>query len=546
MSRSANGSFTESDVSYDKTLRDERETISSQVFTIGGKQTLDGAKLDYHVAHVSGSDDRPYDQNTKFSNPTGATVTYNNISDPNYPQTSVAGLNPADPGGYLISRFNNSVVLAKTTEWSGGAKLALPTHLTSAQDETLKVGVSARARKNENLVTPYSYSAIPSVTLAQAIIGSPVTYYDGHYQNGGNISSDYMRTLYASDTGFVQNAAADALSAARQSTHNTEDVLAAYAQEQMSFGKLGLLAGLRVEHTSARYDGNAIAGSVVSPLETTNSYTNLFPSLQARYELAPKAIVRASFSSTIARPGFNQTSAATSVDVGNNMVTTGNPALKPTLSNNFDLAFEQYLPQGGIASFGVFDKALKDYVVARAGFQTFPDTGAYAGLSANTKVISFGNVSSARARGFEANYEQHFTFLPGLLSGLGAGFNVTYVDSSFQIRPGENSTLPSTSRNTYNGSLFWERDGLNLRLSTYYTSRNLLGIGGDATQDIYSEGRRSADFGASYQIAKNYGVFLNVKNLTNTPMKFTEGSADRVIQREFYGKTVEGGLTFNF
>ena len=546
VSRSANGSFTESDVSYDKTLRDERETISSQVFTIGGKQTLDGAKLDYHVAHVSGSDDRPYDQNTKFSNPTGATVTYNNISDPNYPQTSVAGLNPADPGGYLISRFNNSVVLAKTTEWSGGAKLALPTHLTSAQDETLKVGVSARARKNENLVTPYSYSAIPSVTLAQAIIGSPVTYYDGHYQNGGNISSDYMRTLYASDTGFVQNAAADALSAARQSTHNTEDVLAAYAQEQMSFGKLGLLAGLRVEHTSARYDGNAIAGSVVSPLETTNSYTNLFPSLQARYELAPKAIVRASFSSTIARPGFNQTSAATSVDVGNNMVTTGNPALKPTLSNNFDLAFEQYLPQGGIASFGVFDKALKDYVVARAGFQTFPDTGAYAGLSANTKVISFGNVSSARARGFEANYEQHFTFLPGLLSGLGAGFNVTYVDSSFQIRPGENSTLPSTSRNTYNGSLFWERDGLNLRLSTYYTSRNLLGIGGDATQDIYSEGRRSADFGASYQIAKNYGVFLNVKNLTNTPMKFTEGSADRVIQREFYGKTVEGGLTFNF
>jgi outer membrane receptor protein involved in Fe transport len=106
--------------------------------------------------------------------------------------------------------------------------------------------------------------------------------------------------------------------------------------------------------------------------------------------------------------------------------------------------------------------------------------------------------------------------------------------------------LPSTSRQTYNGTVFWERDGLNLRLATYYTSRNLLGIGGDSTQDIYSEGRRSVDFGASYQIAKNYGVFFNAKNLTNTPMKFTEGTSDRVIQRETYGVTLEGGINFSF
>jgi TonB-dependent receptor len=545
--RSANGTFTESGVTFDKTLRDEHETISSQVFTIGGKHTLDNAaRIDYHVAHTAGADDRPYDQNTKFSNPTGATVTYNNIADPNYPQSTVTGLNPADPNGYSMARFNNSSVLAKTTEWSGAANLALPTHLTSAQDEELKLGVSARARKNENLVTPYSYTAIPGVTLAQAITGSPVTFYDGHYQNGYNISNGFINSLYAQGTGFVRNSAADALSAARQSTHNTEDVLAAYVQQQMTFGKLGLLAGVRVEHTRARYDGNALSGSAVSPVENANSYTNVFPSVQARYELAPKSIIRASFSSTIARPGFNQTSAATTIDVGNNIVTTGNPALKPTLSNNFDLSFEHYLPQAGIISLGLFDKALKDYVVGQVAFQTFPNSGAYAGLPGNTKVITFGNVSSARARGLEANYEQHFAFLPGILSGLGAGFNWTHVDSSVQIRPGEYSMLPSTSRNTYNATVFWERDGLNLRLSSYYTSRNLLGVGGDATTDIYSEPRLSADFGASYQIAKNYGVFLNVKNLTNTAMKFTEGTSDRVIQREFYGRTVEAGINFSF
>lgn len=548
VTRSPDGTFTESGVTYDKSLRDEHETISSQVFTIGGKNTVGDTRIDYHVAHTAGSDNRPYDYNSTFSNPTGATVTYNNISNPDFPTSTVTGVNPNDPNGFALAKFKNSSVLAKTSEWSGAANVSLPTHLTSAQDEEVKFGVSARARTNDNFQNSYTYSAVPNVALSQAITGSPVTYYNGLYQNGYNISNSYMANLYAQGTGFVEKTAADALSAAAQRTHNKEDVLAAYVQQQMTFGKLGLLAGVRLEHTKATYDGNAIINnSTVSPVENTRSYTDAFPSVQARYELAPKSIVRASFSSTIARPGFNQTSASTTIDTSTIVptVVTGNPNLKPTLSNNFDLAFEHYLPQAGIISFGLFDKALKDYVVSNVSNQTLPNSGAFAGLG-NAKVVSYGNVSSARARGLEANYEQHFTFLPGVLSGLGAGFNYTLVDSSFAIRPGEQSMLPSTSRQTYNGTVFWERDGLNLRLATYYTSRNLLGIGGDSTQDIYSEGRRSVDFGASYQIAKNYGVFFNAKNLTNTPMKFTEGTSDRVIQRETYGVTVEGGINFSF
>jgi TonB-dependent receptor len=545
--RNANGTFTESGVTFDKTLRDEHETISSQVFTLGGKNTLGETKIDYYLAHTAGSDNRPYDYNSKFSNSTSATVTYNNIANPNFPQYSVSGVNPADPNGYVLTGFNNTSVLTKTSEWSSAANVSMPTHLTSAQEETVKFGLSARARTNDNIVTPTTYSAVPAVPLSQAITGSPITYYDGNYQNGYNISSDYMRALLAQGVGFVPNTAADALSAAAQRTHNTEDVFAAYLQEEMTFGKLGLLAGVRIENTRAQYDGNAVAGAIVTPVENRNTYSNFFPSLQARYELAPRSIVRASFSSTIARPGFNQTSAATSIDTGNNVVTTGNPNLKPTLSNNFDLTFEQYLAHGGIISVGLFDKAMKDYIVGNVTFQNLAGSGgAFAGLSPNTKVITFTNASSARARGFELNYEQRFTSLPGILSGLGAGANWTFVDSSVAIRPGEQSMLPSTSRDTYNGTVFWERNGLNLRLAAYYTSRNLLGVGGNSSQDIYSEARLSADFGASYQVAKNYGVFLNIKNLTNTPMKFTEGTSDRVIQRETYGKTVEAGATFSF
>ena len=40
-----------------------------------------------------------------------------------------------------------------------------------------------------------------------------------------------------------------------------------------------------------------------------------------------------------------------------------------------------------------------------------------------------------------------------------------------------------------------------------------------------------------------FSVYFNAKNLTNTALKLTEGSGDnRVIQREFYGMTLQAGV----
>jgi TonB-dependent receptor len=539
------GSFTDS-ATFNKSLRDEHETVSSQVFTLGGKNTIGETKVDYDIAHTVGTDYRPYDYVSTFTNPTTATVTYNNTNNPNYPQSTITGVNPTNPAGFVLNKFSNTPVMDQTKEWSAAANVSTPTHWTSADEEEFKTGVSARLRTNDNIVSVNKYASVPSIPLGSAVSGPGITYYDGNYQNGYNIDNGYMENAYAQGTGFVPDPN-NALNSAAQTTHNKENVFAAYMQEHMTFGKLGLLAGLRVESTDAKFNGNALSNTnVLTPVSTSTSYTNLFPSVQARYELAPQSIVRASYSSTIARPGFNQTSAATTIDTSTTIptVTTGNPNLKPTLSNNFDLSFEQYLPHAGIASIGVFDKALKDYIVSNVSFQNL-NSGPFAGLG-NSTVVSYANVGSARARGLELNYEQRFTSLPGIWGGLGTSANWTFVNSSLEIHPGVIGMLPSTSRNSANATVFWERNGLDLRLASYYTSRNLLGLGSNSSQDIYSEARFSLDFGASYQVNKNYGLFLSLKNLTNTPMKFTEGSSDRVTQREFYGITAEAGATFNF
>jgi TonB-dependent receptor len=275
---------------------------------------------------------------------------------------------------------------------------------------------------------------------------------------------------------------------------------------------------------------------------------NLFPSLQARYEFTPTTIGRASYSSTIARPGFNQANPAATIDPNLFLVSQGNPNLKPTVSQNFDLSLERYLDRGGIISLGVFDKELSNYIVANTRTALFspndPLFGSLAGTP--TQVLSYTNIPSARVQGLEFDYDQHYTMLPGFLSGLGTSFNWTHVNSSGQIRPGETGSLPSTARNTYNAQVYWENERFSVRLAGYYVGRMLSAVGKTAATDRYTERRFSLDLGASYALTKNVSVYVAARNLLDTPVTATEGTSNRVIQRETYGKTFLIGLSGSF
>jgi TonB-dependent receptor len=262
--------------------------------------------------------------------------------------------------------------------------------------------------------------------------------------------------------------------------------------------------------------------------------------LQAKYEIQPKLITRATWSSTLARPGFNQSNVSKTIDFGSGQITVGNPNLKPATANTFDLTIEDYLRNAGIASFGIFDKEFKNYIV--------PDQTGVEQIGGGNplRIFTFNNVGKSHARGAEFNWEQRFTGLPGILSGLGASANYTFVDSRIEIRPGSFSTLPSASKNTWNAAVFYEQYGLGLRVVGYSTSADLYGIGTDASSDIWNAKRTSMDFGSTYTIQQHWTAYFNIKNLLNTPHMFYEGTPDRPIQREFYRQTYLMGVRFDY
>ena len=565
----ANGKFTDTLSASDQNggttaiqtaLRDEVETSRDRIFVAGGKNLLGENILDYRVGFTQGSYKKPFDYNSSFDYllPAGTTptITYNLSGAGHTPAYTISGADYTDSTKYLLSSFGNSTAHNFDKEFSFAENLELPLNWTGSDSESLKFGSSVRLRKKRTTAQPFSYGSLPNLLLSNITSAGPETYYNGQYQNTADIPPSYLQSVL----GPGSIAPGDQISAQQQYLDAKEDVYAGYVQYQVTRGRFGVLTGLRVEGTqdsayAFQTTTDSTGNTTVSPVHASHGYTNFFPSLQGRFEIEPDLIGRATYSSTLARPGFNQNNASYSVDLSSSpaSVTQGNPQLKPATANSFDLSLEKYLKTGGIISAGVFDKEISNYIVATEQngvslpqFSTTP-----------VSLLTFNNAGHSHARGVELNWEKRFRGLPGIWGGLGAGLNYTYVDSKFEIRPGEYSPLPSTSRNTWNATVFYEKYGLDMRLAAYSVSKDLFAIGavpapGNTTalpgkaSDVFNAQRTSMDFGSSYAVIQHWTVYFNAKNLLNTPHKFYQGDSERTIQREFYGQTYQLGVRFDY
>lgn len=98
----------------------------------------------------------------------------------------------------------------------------------------------------------------------------------------------------------------------------------------------------------------------------SGSYKYVLPSIDLSLDLTDDMKLRGSYGETIGRPGLNDIQGGetlnTLVRVDGGTGQSGNPALKPLLSHNFDLSWEWYYAQGSYASVGLFRKNIDNYV----------------------------------------------------------------------------------------------------------------------------------------------------------------------------------------
>jgi len=545
--------YVASDATLEQDTTDSVERVQTALAILGGSSTFSRSRLDYHASYAVGTDRFSASPGSTWtygpsSNLVGVPIAYDNNTDPKYPAYhTLDGTDPANPGLYQLDNIGLGPSYAKDGEWAGAIDLTIPTGSGTHAAEW-KFGLSGRWRHktftSESPVwTPNGVIALPPYTY-----GPPQIYYNNMYNIGPWINLDQVAALYGSPLGTVSD---DAAADASTNTDDNEDVYAAYGQYSARWGKWGMLAGVRVESTHATYRGNLYNSDLDSntPATASNSYTNAFPTLQGRYYFSEELVARLTYASGIARPGFEQITPGAMISTVNRTVTVGNPALKPTIGQNFDATLEWYPGDGQIASLGLFGKVFTNYILLteqRVSSYPFPGLG-----PSGTPVVVDNYLNGpAHAYGAEAQYQQQLLFLPRPWNSLGFSLNGTAVDSRAQIHPGIYGLLPSTSKFTWNAALFYESGPLELRVAADYVGQNLFAFGTVTSNstDTYSSARLTMDAGASYAVSRVVRVYFEGKNLLNTPLEFTEGpSWYRPIQREFYDITLLAGvrLTFN-
>lgn len=544
------GDVTVANTSIETDLQSEMTKQTLTNVTAGGKNNFGGQELSYSVAYSFGGEKVPFNKTIRFIRSEGVDAYYNRTNY-NFPAFgAINGANPYDAKQSTLDAAANAPqdtrdrMYAETIDYKisfdSAGHPAYAKFGVRGSNRTKKLSLDYRALK---------VSAAPATTLSDlAELDDGEFLYRPRYHLGATPTVDLTNRFFnANQSLFSPNLQRDH----RAYYRAKEDIYAAYGLSSIDLDALHLSGGLRVEDTHTQYEAYLFptdaSGTVLPEALTTvkKKYTDLFPSIHARYDVSKQLVLRASASTSIVRPQFSNVVPSQTIDSSGRVgtISGGNPDLKPTKSYDLDVGAEYYFSGIGVVSVSGFYKDIKDYVFPR---QTTVQSGPYKGYLFNTSA----NIPTSKVYGVELAYNQQFSSLPGALSGLGIYANATLTHSRAEIRSGEFDRLPKQTPAVENLALYYEKYGVTARLALTHTGAFLYQVGDDritpGASDVFYDKSTLLDFTISYAVNKNLSVFFNALNLTNQPLRFYESNTTRPIQQEYYDVQYETGVKFNF
>ncbi len=477
---------------------------------------------------------------------------YSDEQNPQFPAVNAAAVAPS---AYTFRRIEQLDSYTKDEDRNARVDLLMP--LTEGDNAT-RVKIGARYRGKEKLRDNSYFFATPAASLGNMTangVGDFTTTrnYAGDYQYGSFSTPSFLAGLNLFNPAQFTLADQPAEYAAGNFSA-TERITAGYGMIEQRFGPtVSLVAGVRVENTNVDYDGFEynVDNDNVRPTTGSQSYTDVLPSLNVRWDVTPNTVVRGAWTNTLARPNYFDLVPYREVSLEDNELSLGNPALDPTRSMNFDLTAERYLENVGLISVGVFHKQITDFIFNLTRFNSVdPVTG-----QTFSDISQPRNGAEAQLTGVETAFQRQLDFLPGMLRYLGVYVNYTYNNSSvdgLDIEGRENETLPllGTAKHSGNLSFSFDAPRVTLRLAMNYQSESLdAGEGGyneDAFFDRWADRRTDIDANANVRITPSMQFFVEANNLNNRPLRFYQGVRGRLMQDEYYGRRIQSGFKFDF
>ncbi len=335
----------------------------------------------------------------------------------------------------------------------------------------------------------------------------------------------------------------------------TEDIFAAYAMLTYDISeKLTFIGGVRNELTEVEYTGNQVIieddqDPQIVETKGGNTRNAFLPMAHMKYSPNDNTNIRAAYTRTFARPSFGSFNPGTTRNDALRVISRGNPDLKPTFSDNFDLMGEYFFDNVGFLSGGIFYKQITDDIFNSTSQQNI-DGIVYT-------VTEPRNSEDGYLFGLEFGLSKRFEFLPGFLSGLGVEANYTFTDSEVDVpvfnvtEAGEverdiiKQPLPNQAEHLYNFSLFYEKHGILARIAANYKGKNVVGFSEFGPQhNRWYDKNLTIDFSGAYAINEKMRVFLELNNLSNEPLRYYHGNQNRPEQVEYYSIRGQLGLSY--
>jgi len=176
---------------------------------------------------------------------------------------------------------------------------------------------------------------------------------------------------------------------------------------------------------------------------------------------------------------------------------------------------------------------------------------------AGDQVTQYVNGDHAYVQGVELAYQQHLSYLPGVLKGAQMNANFTYTGSRNYKLTGrtDNPALvgqapvswnvgPSYATKCSLVTIGVSHNGANIYAYQYLSTGPgavPFGVAGP-NGDNYFFAHTQVDAKASYYLGKGFTALAIGENMNNAVFGFYNGSQQYMVQREYYKPTYSGGI----
>ena len=489
-----------------------------------------------------------------------------NLIRPSSPQGWGGDVIPGGQDGYLNSPTVTDELFA--------TRLQATAHLTDGPVTSVDFGVNYNTREKELIADEFflgvaggGFNVVPTqfrlAPTSLAFIGIP-----------GMVSYDTLGLLNSGFFNRVRNPNSDVL-AKNWSVEETIVTPFIRANLETTFAGMPLTGnvGFQVAMVDQSSSGFAATGGGAGTRSVAvtggDTYSEFLPSANLIFEIGDQRFLRLAAARTQARPrmdemrasrtfGFNSALNVPGATVNSSPWSGGggNPELKPWVANVFDISIEQYFGRSAYVSLAGFYKDLDTYIYNQNlvfDFTGFP-TGAGAAVINEGLLSAPANGEGGAIYGVEFSVSTPFDFISPALEGFGGQFSVSSTESEIQPNPSSPATpIPGLSETVANLTLYYERDGVQARISNRYRSEFLgevAGFGNGRTlRQVGAESIVDAQIGYQFESGPLEGLSaqFQVNNLTDEPFyTYENGDERRIIDHQVYGRTFLVGLNYRY